>query len=147
MKRLVVVFAALLFLAWSGDVSAQQSGGTSQPSDLSRFVGFTDEATNALPDSIEGRRPISALHELCRDDFGSKARMCSTGEFFLSPGKRGPSTPSWIVPTPVLAGKDSGNRLYCGEVSETGLVVLPEAKLHEGYCNVSRPVTCCAPVS
>ena len=146
MKRLMVVFAAVLFLAWSGDVSAQQPSGNAPPTDTFRFVGFTDEAKNALPDSISGQRRIAALHGPCRDDFGPKARMCTTREFILSPGKRGPSTPSWIIPNLILGGKDSSDRLYCGEVSGTGLVVLPAGKVHEGYCNVSRPVTCCAPL-
>jgi hypothetical protein len=43
------------------------------PSNESRFIGFTDDVTNALADTINGGQGMLAMHELCQDDFGHSA--------------------------------------------------------------------------
>jgi hypothetical protein len=144
MKKLILAVATASLLIPLSQGSAQD-GSNSQSAKAMSFVGFSDESQSALKDVTDGRWPISALHELCRDDFGPTARMCTTREFVQSPERRGSSTPSWIIPHLVMESGAGSDQLYCGEASGAGLVVLTNGRLHEGLCDVARPVTCCAP--
>lgn len=61
------------------------------------FIGFTDDETNALADTINGGQGMIAMHRLCQDDFGDLARLCTSKEFWLSPGAEAPSAvDAWI---------------------------------------------------
>ncbi len=127
-------------------------GGAPAPSNEFRFVGFTDEATNAFPDTTDGGQGMLAMHALCQDDFGPDARMCTDKEFWLSPNAEAPAfASSWLHP--VLGSSDflrhtSGN---CGAWSSPlstarGRVIKPDGKPNKVSCGIARPVTCCTPI-
>ena len=81
-----VMFASALLLVAA--VSVVFSAPKERPaavSDVFRFVGYTDDATNAEPDTIDGGQGLLAMHALCQDDFTLDARMCTSKEFWLSP--------------------------------------------------------------
>jgi hypothetical protein len=130
------------------------------PSNEFRFIGFTNDATNALADTIDGGQGMLAMHALCQDDFGPDARLCTSEEFWLSPNAEAPTVNSWLHSVGPGGTSDfmasSITRKSCqgwatSSDQGTGMVVKPDGKpefsslLHAG-CDVARPVTCCAPL-
>ncbi|MEE9589590.1 MAG: hypothetical protein V3V97_16395 [Hyphomicrobiaceae bacterium] len=68
----LVAFSAVFASA----VLAMPLGRSPTSSNEFRFIGFTDDAFNGLPDSIDGVEGMLAMHALCQDDSGPDARMC-----------------------------------------------------------------------
>lgn len=79
----ILVCAAFLAAAIAMVASAEPKGRAA--SGVFRFIGFTDDATNALPDTIDGGQGMLAMHALCQDDFGVNARMCTSKDFGCRP--------------------------------------------------------------
>ncbi len=127
-----------LLLSLSASAVAQ---GKSTPSNEFRFIGFTGDATNALPDTIDSGQGMLAMHALCRDDFGENARMCTSEEFWLSPNATAAAN-SWLLKH-CTSWATASSTIW-------GLVVKPEGKpskgMGEAHCDIARPVTCCAPI-
>jgi hypothetical protein len=65
-----------LLAVFASAVLVKPPGGAPTPSNEFRFIGFTDDAFNGLPDTIDGDEGVLAMHALCQDDFGPDARMC-----------------------------------------------------------------------
>ena len=105
-----------------------------------RFIGFTGDATNALPDTIDSGQGMLAMHALCQDDFGENARMCTSEEFWLSPNAAAAAN-SWLLKH-CTSWATASSTIW-------GLVVKPDGKPSKGMgedCDIARPVTCCAPI-
>ena len=105
-----------------------------------RFIGFTGDATNALPDTIDSGQGMLAMHALCQDDFGENARMCTSEEFWLSPNATAAAN-SWLLKH-CTSWATASSTIW-------GLVVKPDGKPSKGMgedCDIARPVTCCAPI-
>jgi hypothetical protein len=65
-----------LSAVFASAVLVNPPGGGPTPSNEFRFIGFTDDAFNGFPDTIDGDEGMLAMHALCQDDFGPDARMC-----------------------------------------------------------------------
>ena len=106
-----------------------------------RFIGFTGDATNALPDTIDSGQGMLAMHALCQDDFGENARMCTSEEFWLSPNAAAAAN-SWLLKH-CTSWATASSTIW-------GLVVTPDGKPATAPaisgCETVRPVTCCAPL-
>ena len=59
-----------LSAVFASAVLVKPPGGGPTPSNEFRFIGFTDDAFNGLPDTIDGDEGMLAMHALCQDDFG-----------------------------------------------------------------------------
>lgn len=121
------------------------------PSDIFRFVGFTDETTNALADTIVGTQGMIAMNALCQDDFGPNSRMCLSKEFWRSPNAAAPAAHAWVHSSFVgfsdvtLMGSDPADFTCNGwDGGIAGLTVTTSGKSKIALCSFARPVTCCA---
>ncbi len=112
-----------------------------------QFVGFTDDATNALADTIDGGQGFLAMHELCQDDFGPDARMCTGEEFWLSPNAEAPlALAAWLHSASVfLVGAMSANCVSWSTTSSSATVILSTGQFKGRGCILNFPVTCCGP--
>ena len=117
-----------------------------------QFVGFTDDVTNALADTINGGQGMLEMNALCQDDFGPEARMCLDREFWLSPNAEAPTTSAaWLhetVGTTNTGFIGIGRSTSCAGWSSgvTGSVVTATGLAdNNASCVILRPVTCCAP--
>ncbi len=152
MLRVLFVLVALPAV-FAYAVLAKPPGSTT-PSNEFRFVGFTDDATNALADTIDGGQGMLAMHALCQDDFGENARMCTSEEFWLSRNAEAPSTDAaWVhVPFGQSLSDFSGvptndNCFGWSRTPAWGSTIRPNGQLGVAevdiQCVTARPVTCC----
>ncbi len=91
----------ITILACAAVLAAATTGALAAPKEPPKgsvyvFVGFTDDAPGALPDTIDGGQGMLAMHALCQDDFGAGSRMCTSKEFWLSPNAEAPTVNSWL---------------------------------------------------
>ncbi len=143
----ILACAAFLAVATTGALAAPPAKGS-----VSVFVGFTDDATNALPDTIDGLQGMLAMHALCQDDFGPNARMCTSEEFWLSPNAEAPLADAWFHSASQYLNIDFtgfGNANancggWIGPFNGLGYVVTTDGKVGRPQCGTLRPVTCCA---
>ena len=114
-----------------------------------QFVGYTDDVTNTLANTINGGQGMLAMHGLCQDDFEADARMCLDWEFWLSPNAEAPATSdAWLHDTGFIG---LGLTTSCGGWSSgtagTGSVMTATGLANSNAsCAILRPVTCCAPI-
>ena len=130
------------------------------PSNEFRFIGFTH--THDAFHTIAGDQGMILMHALCQDDFGLDSRMCTSEEFWLSPNAEAPAAPAagaadaWLhiqSLTVDFAGL-AQNPPADGSINCRGwtnldtvtVVVTTDGKPNLATCNVTRPVTCCAPI-
>ncbi len=153
MLRTIICTIAMLVIAIATSAAPKTDRGDSTSNEY-RFIGYTDDATNLLSNTIAGDRGMIAMHVLCQDDFGPDARMCIGREFWLSLNAKAPSTESaWLQhgTDPSSSAVGGIGLLNCNGWTSTlgfsGSVVTTDGKPSTLTCNaVSRPVTCCAPL-
>ena len=59
-----------LSAVFASAVLAKAPCGSPTPANEFRFLGFTDDAFNGLPDTFDGDEDLLAMHALWQDDFG-----------------------------------------------------------------------------
>lgn len=128
-----------------------------------RFVGYsTITVDGAGNDGVKGSRGIAGMYSACRSaaGFGPKSRMCTSQEYASSPNAKSPSRDAWVQPVAgfrapkyfsgsqagVACRATSSNILDWGSVRGKGVTIAIDGSMKDSAaCNVSRPVTCCAP--
>ena len=126
------------------------------PSNEFRFIGFTD--TDDVTHTINGGQGMLAMHELCQDDFGLDARMCTSKEFWLSPNAEAPGADAWLHTKPFqttafsptdftgFANPIENCRGWTITAAGAAAIVTTDGKPAIEGCNLARPVTCCEPI-
>jgi hypothetical protein len=103
---------------------------------------------------------VATLSDLCADDFGADARMCTSEEVLLNntalPADPN-ADPQWVLPVflsgaykifDVTGVEGQPNSLSCSgwrSNSTTGMVVSNSGQFDKKGCGTARQVACCAP--
>ncbi len=149
--------AALLALVMAAVPAQAQRGERFEPppSGVFEFVGFSTG-------TVDGGVGTPAIAATCQADFGPDTRMCTSEEYFRSPGAVAPGDDpaawAWVHPSrqphPSVQADFAGRTLPVGFQSckawdsnfadQTGLIIVFRGGRSNGTCDVARPVTCCA---
>ena len=154
-----MICAVFLVMVAAATSAAPKNGSGGSTSNVFRFIGYTDDATNTLPDAIDGGQGLLAMHALCQDDFGPEARTCTSREFWLSPNAEAHQDDliyTWLHPDRVTNNLDFSGVVTASDSSSCSAWTRPEdniralsvnqGKSRLAACDILRPVTCCAPV-
>jgi len=134
-----------------GGTNDHCGGAAPSTSNEFRFVGFTDEVDNGLPDTIDGGQGMLDMHALCQDDFGLDSKMCTSEEFWQSPNASAPAptAKAWLHDKPAIGFIGTSVGINCNGWTNTsggGPVVTSDGKPEGSNCSDLHPVTCCAPI-
>ena len=154
MKAFFYLSAAIVFFG-TASLHAAPKNPPPEPSASSvyRFAGFSTQ-------TVTGGTGIANMYRVCQEDIDNpQAKMCNTEEFIQSPGISA-ITPNeldqaWINPLYVNDSRDYSGYAFthCAQwaselttsVGLTAHMVSGVLLLENSYCDVTLPITCCAP--
>jgi len=129
-------------------VTVQPDGLSVNVSTVYRFAGYSSQTVTGSAGGIPG------MNNICKSEFGGKARMCYTQEYYSSNNTDIVSTSGlgWINPSIITSYLDSNDELwyidYGGKLMNAqlgGYLDVPNCFLMP-FCHESLNVTCCKPV-
>ena len=134
LKRFALIFVGALF---AFPVFAQDA----------LFVGYSTS-------DVLGDVRIHGMHNTCQADFGRRSRMCTSQEYFLSPGATIPGfLGAWVHPVTGGGNIDFSRRqnppacvnggAWERSAGELGMIISNSGAMDVDSCGIARPVTCC----
>ena len=140
----VLLSAALVAMMMAGPAHARGERFEPPPSGVFEFVGFSTG-------TVDGSVGVLAMHAACQTDFGADTRMCTSEEYFRSPGAADPGSDSaWVHGAAAVSFFSNVAAQNCNGWNDNsstrrGLTVQENGIVNtdDSFCNVARPVTCC----